>query len=104
MWPGRNFAEDFWRQVALADLLNAAGQNWGLSAFNPTGLEVCRTLKSDPATAGITIVMLTARAQDSDREAGRAAGAESYFTKPFSPVALLRKVDEIFSGSQGDGA
>ena len=71
-----------------------------------TGLEVCRTLKSDPATAGITIVMLTARAQDSDREAGRAAGAESYFTKPFSPVALLRKVDEIFSGSAspGDGA
>jgi len=69
-----------------------------------TGLEVCRTLKSDPATAGITIVMLTARAQDSDREAGRAAGAESYFTKPFSPVALLRKVDEIFSGSPGDGA
>jgi CheY-like chemotaxis protein len=70
-----------------------------------TGLEVCRTLKSDPDTAGITIVMLTARAQDSDREAGRAAGAESYFTKPFSPVALLRKVDEIFSGPpSGDGA
>lgn len=63
-----------------------------------TGLEVCRTLKGDPDTAGITIVMLTARAQDSDREAGRAAGAESYFTKPFSPVALLRKVDEIFAG------
>ncbi|MGH2688476.1 MAG: response regulator, partial [Actinomycetota bacterium] len=62
-----------------------------------TGLEVCRTLKSDPATAGITIVMLTARAQDSDREAGQEAGAESYFTKPFSPVALLRKVDEIFT-------
>lgn len=72
-----------------------------------TGLEVCRMLKSDPGTAGITIVMLTARAQDSDREAGQAAGAESYFTKPFSPVALLRKVDEIFSSSsppQGDGA
>jgi len=71
-----------------------------------TGLEVCRALKSDPETAGITIVMLTARAQEADREAGQAAGAESYFTKPFSPVALLRKVDEIFSapGSPEDGA
>jgi DNA-binding response OmpR family regulator len=41
------------------------------------------------------VVMLTAMDQDSDRAEGKAAGADDYFTKPFSPLALLRKVDEI---------
>ena len=62
-----------------------------------TGLEVCRLLKADDDTAGMTIVMLTARAQDSDLREARAAGCDDYFMKPFSPVALLRKVDEIFA-------
>lgn len=62
-----------------------------------SGFEVCRTLKSDRATAGIAVVMLTARAQDADREEGEEAGADGYFTKPFSPVALMRKVDEILA-------
>jgi len=57
------------------------------------GLEVCRQLKSDPATANITVVMLSAKGQDSDIEAGRAAGADDYFTKPFSPIALIEKVE-----------
>ena len=60
-----------------------------------SGFEVCRALKADPATAGITIILLTARAQNADREEGQAAGADDYFTKPFSPVALLRKVDDV---------
>jgi DNA-binding response OmpR family regulator len=62
-----------------------------------SGVDVCRTLKEDPATAGITIVMLTAKAQEQDREEGLAAGADDYFTKPFSPVGLLTKVEEVFS-------
>jgi DNA-binding response OmpR family regulator len=62
-----------------------------------TGLEVCRLLKADDTTASMTIVMLTARAQDSDLREARAAGCDDYFMKPFSPVALLRKVDEIFA-------
>ena len=63
-----------------------------------SGFDVCTRLKEDPETADITVVMLTARAQDSDLHDGASAGADGYFTKPFSPVALLRKVDEIFNG------
>jgi CheY-like chemotaxis protein len=61
------------------------------------GFEACRQLKEDPATADIVVVMLTARAQESDRERGAAAGADEYFTKPFSPVALMRLVEDIYS-------
>jgi two-component system, OmpR family, phosphate regulon response regulator PhoB len=64
-----------------------------------SGLDVCRSLKSNPDTAESTIVMLTALGQDGDREAGLSAGADGYFTKPFSPVALLRKVDEVLEKS-----
>ncbi|HZA61007.1 MAG TPA: response regulator [Actinomycetota bacterium] len=60
-----------------------------------SGLEVCRTLKSEDATSGATILMLTARAQQADIEAGRSAGADGYFTKPFSPFDLMSKVDEV---------
>jgi two-component system phosphate regulon response regulator PhoB len=60
-----------------------------------SGFDVCRDLKADPSTAGITIILLTARAQNADREEGQAAGADDYFTKPFSPIALLRKVDDV---------
>jgi two-component system phosphate regulon response regulator PhoB len=60
-----------------------------------SGFEVCRALKDDPSTAEATVVMLTAKAQDSDRQQGIAAGADDYFTKPFSPLALLRKIDQV---------
>ncbi len=60
-----------------------------------TGYEVCRLLKSDPTTKHVSIILLTALTQEADRQAGRAAGADGYFSKPFSPVALIRKVEEI---------
>lgn len=60
-----------------------------------SGFEVCRALKEDPDTAGIAVVMLTARIQGSDRARGEESGADDYFTKPFSPIALLRKVDDV---------
>lgn len=63
-----------------------------------TGVEVCRALKSDEETSDIVVVMLSAKSQTADEEEGRAAGADHYFTKPFSPVALLRKIDDIFDG------
>ncbi|HET6750449.1 MAG TPA: response regulator [Actinomycetes bacterium] len=59
------------------------------------GLEVCRQLKSDPETNDIVVVMLTAQAQDRDRDQGLAAGADDYFTKPFSPLALLNMVERV---------
>jgi two-component system phosphate regulon response regulator PhoB len=65
-----------------------------------SGVEVCRTLKADPRTASVTIVMLTAKAQSADLEEAEDAGADGYFTKPFSPVALLRRVDKIFRVSE----
>ncbi len=62
-----------------------------------SGVDVCRALKADPRTASITIIMLTAKAQDGDRDQGLRAGADDYFTKPFSPVGLLHKVEETFA-------
>ena len=59
------------------------------------GLEACRRLKANPATAEITIVMLSAKGQEADLEAGRKAGADDYFIKPFSPIALIEKVEEV---------
>ena len=59
------------------------------------GFEVCRRLKSDKATAQVKVVMLTALAQELDEEKARAAGADYYFSKPFSPTALLDKVEEL---------
>ncbi len=59
------------------------------------GLEVCRTLKSDEATRSIRIVLLTAKGQEWDRDAGYDAGADSYFIKPFSPLDLMDTVEAI---------
>jgi len=61
------------------------------------GLEVCRRLKNDPEMADTVIVMLSAKGQESDIEAGRQAGADDYFTKPFSPIALIEKVEEAMN-------
>ena len=56
------------------------------------GFEVCQALKGDPETAGVKVVMLTARGSDADRARGRECGADDYFVKPFSPIQLLNKV------------
>ena len=60
-----------------------------------SGLEVCRRLRHDPATAGTPVVMLTAAAQQADVARGLAAGATLYLTKPFSPVRLLSLVEQL---------
>jgi DNA-binding response OmpR family regulator len=59
------------------------------------GYAVCQALKSDPATAGIKVVMLTARAQRRDLERGVAVGADAYVTKPFSPQRLLADIENL---------
>lgn len=58
------------------------------------GIGACRELRALPAASGATIVMLTAAGQDAESDA-RAAGADLFLTKPFSPLDLLRLVDEI---------
>ena len=59
------------------------------------GFAVCFELKSDPTTKDIPVIMLTALGQEVDKDRARRAGADGYFTKPFSPLGLLRKVDEV---------
>lgn len=53
------------------------------------GFEVCRRLRLVPATADVPVVMVTAQAQDEDRERGYALGVFEYVTKPFHPAALI---------------
>jgi DNA-binding response OmpR family regulator len=57
-----------------------------------TGLDVCRQLKADATLKATPVFLLTARGQESDAEAGRVAGADQFFTKPFSPKQLLEHV------------
>lgn len=59
------------------------------------GNEACRQMRHEPAMRGSKIVMLTASADDSARSRAEAAGADRFLTKPFSPLALLRLVDEL---------
>ena len=56
------------------------------------GLEVCKTLRKDPRTAGIPIIMLTAKSAEIDRVLGLELGAEDYVTKPFSPRELILRM------------
>jgi two-component system, OmpR family, phosphate regulon response regulator PhoB len=59
------------------------------------GLEVCKLLKSDPATRHIPILMLTARAEEIDRIVGLEFGADDYVTKPFSPREVILRIKAI---------
>src|SRR5256714_10499541 len=59
------------------------------------GLEVCRALKSDPATRHIPIMMLTAKAEEIDRIVGLEFGADDYVTKPFSPREVMLRIKAI---------
>ena len=63
-----------------------------------TGLEVCAALRADPATAGITILLLSAGASADDIARGLAAGADAYLPKPFSVAALVRQIRELTTG------
>jgi DNA-binding response OmpR family regulator len=60
-----------------------------------SGLEVCRVLKSDPSTAKLPIIMLTAKAEEIDRIVGLELGADDYITKPFSPRELILRIKNV---------
>jgi two-component system alkaline phosphatase synthesis response regulator PhoP len=68
------------------------------------GLEVCRLLRTRPATARTPIIMLTARATESDRVVGLDAGADDYITKPFSPRELAARVRAVLRRGKSDEA
>ena len=65
-----------------------------------SGIDICRELKRDPSMSSTTIVMLTAKAQNSDFGEAEDAGADGYFTKPFSPIALIQKVESVLGGTK----
>jgi DNA-binding response OmpR family regulator len=56
------------------------------------GLQICRALRAEPVTAGVPIIMLTARGEEADKIAGLELGADDYVTKPFSPKELVARV------------
>lgn len=60
-----------------------------------SGIEVCRRLRRDKATANVPIIMLTARDTEDDRVRGLETGADDYVSKPFSTRELMARVDSI---------
>lgn len=65
-----------------------------------SGLEVCAEIKADHALRTVPVVLLTARAQETDVRAGLEAGADEYVTKPFSPRDLASRVEALLAGSE----
>jgi len=59
------------------------------------GFEVCRALKSDPATENFNIVMMTTKDQDSDKFWGMKQGADDYLTKPIEADALTAAINKL---------
>ena len=64
------------------------------------GLDLCKILKKDEVTKGIPIVMLTAKSSEEDIVAGLEMGAEDYVVKPFSPPALLARIQNVLCRNQ----
>jgi len=64
------------------------------------GLEICRAARQQPSTAGIPIIMLTARAEEAERIAGLDTGADDYIAKPFSPNELVARVRALLRRAQ----
>jgi DNA-binding response OmpR family regulator len=67
------------------------------------GLAVCRTVRSDAHTAGIPIIMITAKGEESDRIVGLELGADDYITKPFSPNEVIARIRALLRRAQRTG-
>lgn len=64
-----------------------------------SGLDICRELRAAPRTAGISILMLTAKGEETDQVVGFAVGADDYVTKPFSVKVLMQRI-KVLLGRQ----
>ncbi len=65
-----------------------------MSIPGTAGPDVLAAVKSDPATSEVRVIVVTATGEEG-RAAAMAGGADHYFTKPFSPIALLEAVEEV---------
>ena len=66
------------------------------------GLEVCREVRADPELEDLPVILMTARAQASDVQAGMDAGADTYIIKPFGPIELREHVEKILNDGRGE--
>ena len=66
------------------------------------GMDVCRRLRSDAATRDTLILMLTAKAEETDELVGLSLGADDYMTKPFSVKVLLQRIKALLRRRQRD--
>ena len=91
------FAKDGTRALAAARDEKPALIVLDLMLPEVDGLEVCKILRRDPATAMTPILMLTARAAEMDRVIGLELGADDYVTKPFSPRELVLRIKKLLA-------
>ena len=91
------FAKDGARAIAAARDERPALIVLDLMLPEIDGLEVCKILRRDPATASIPVVMLTAKAAEMDRVIGLELGADDYVTKPFSPRELVLRIKKLLA-------
>ncbi len=68
------------------------------------GYQVCEEVKTDPATRGAHVLVLTAFAQEFQKEKARASGADEIMTKPFSPRKLRERIVEILGPAGPEGS
>ncbi len=61
------------------------------------GLETCRRIKADPVQGRAHVMLLSARGQSRDREAGLQSGADAYLVKPFSPLQLIDSISALWA-------
>jgi two-component system phosphate regulon response regulator PhoB len=82
-------------RIAAREVPDVMVLDWSMPGL--TGIEVTTALRTQPATAGIPVIMLTAMGLDENRNAGISAGVAAYLVKPFSPLELLHKVQDVLS-------
>jgi DNA-binding response OmpR family regulator len=88
-------AEDGERALRVAREENPALVVLDLMMPGLSGLEVAKQLKQSPATAGIPVLMLTAKSEEVDRIVGLELGADDYVTKPFSPREIVLRIQSV---------
>ena len=65
-----------------------------------SGIDICRSLRADPSTSSVPVILLTSRGKEDDVEIGFTAGADDYVVKPFSPRELVSRVEAVVARMQ----
>lgn len=88
-------------EEALAALKDSKPDLVLLDVMMPSmdGYDVCQTVRADPELSSVTIIMLTAKGRDIERDKGLALGADDYVTKPFATRELVEKVNAFLKGA-----